>query len=157
MAHTNHGSLPPAGLHGLSPPPYTFVASNLSFLPIIWSKSVVHSPDLFKDALKRPITTIPPFITTTHYDGSLPSPFSCALANNGPPLPSMLTQHLRPNLREWHLFQNDGWTKWEAVQLADKLEAKQAMAKADWECWKKLEEQFELIHGLFSFDLNDDD
>jgi hypothetical protein len=36
-----------------------------------------------------------------------------------------------------------GWTKWEAMQLADKLEANRAMAKADWECWKKLEEGFE--------------
>ncbi len=44
----------------------------------------------------------------------------------------------------------------EAVQLADKLEAKQAMAKADRECWKKLEKQFKQIHGLFSFDLYDD-
>ncbi len=47
--------------------------------------------------------------------------------------------------------------KWEAVQLAEELDTKQAMAKADWECWKKLEEQFEQIHGLFSFDLHDDD
>ncbi len=43
------------------------------------------------------------------------------------------------------------------MQLADKLEAKRAMVKADWECWKKIEEQFEQIHGLFSFDLNDND
>jgi hypothetical protein len=42
------------------------------------------------------------------------------------------------------------------VQLTDKLEAKQAMVKADWECWKKLKDQFEQIHGLFSFDLYDD-
>jgi len=34
-------------------------------------------------------------------------------------------------------FQND--EKWEAGQLTDKLEAKRAMSKADWECWKKLE------------------
>jgi hypothetical protein len=139
------------------PPPYTFVTSNLNILPKIWSKSIVHSPDPFKDACKRPITTIPSSITTTHHDGGLPSPLSCALANNDPPLPSMLTQRSRQNLRERHLFQNDGLTKWEAVQLTDELEAKQAMAKADWECWKKLEEQFEQIHGLFSFDLDDDD
>jgi hypothetical protein len=69
----------------------------------------------------------------------------------------MLTQNLRQNLKERHLFQNDGWTKWEAVQLVDALEAKQAMAKADWECWRKLGERFEQIHGLFSFDLDDDD
>jgi hypothetical protein len=43
------------------------------------------------------------------------------------------------------------------VQLADKLKAKRAMAKADWECWKKLEEGFEQFHGLFLFDLVDDD
>ncbi len=42
------------------------------------------------------------------------------------------------------------------MQLADKLEAKQAMAKADWEFWKKLQEQFEQIHGLFLFDSDDD-
>ncbi len=29
------------------------------------------------------------------------------------------------------------------------------MAKADWECWKKLEKQFKQIHGLFLFDLDD--
>jgi hypothetical protein len=27
-----------------------------------------------------------------------------------------------------------------------KCEAKQAMEKADWECWKKLEEGFEKFH-----------
>ncbi len=42
------------------------------------------------------------------------------------------------------------------MQLADKLEAKQAMEKADWECWKKLKEGFEQFHGLFLFDLVDD-
>jgi hypothetical protein len=202
---------------------------NLNFLQNIWSKFVVHGPDLFKDALKRPITTIPPSITTTHHDGSLPSPLSYTLANDDPSLPSMPTQHLQQNLREQHQFRNDGWTKWEAlrlagkleakrvmaktvpplittthhggglpsplsytpandnpplpsiptqclqqnlgarrqfrndvwekweaVQLADKLEAKQAMEKVDWECWKKLEEGFEQFHGLFSFDLVDD-
>jgi hypothetical protein len=50
-----------------------------------------------------------------------------------------------------------GWTTWEAVQLANKLEAKQAMAKTDWECWKILEEGFEQFHGTFLFDLDDDD
>ncbi len=43
------------------------------------------------------------------------------------------------------------------MQLADELQAKQAMTKADLECWKKLEEQFEQIHGLFLFDLDVDD
>jgi hypothetical protein len=42
-------------------------------------------------------------------------------------------------------------------QLAHELEAKRSMAKADWECWKKFEEGFELFHGLFSSDLVDDD
>ena len=50
-----------------------------------------------------------------------------------------------------------GWTTWEAVQLANKLEAKQAMAKTDWECWKILEEGFGQFHGTFLFDLDDDD
>ncbi len=39
----------------------------------------------------------------------------------------------------------------------DKLAAKQAMEKADWECWKKLEEGFEQFHGLLLLDLVDDD
>ena len=56
-----------------------------------------------------------------------------------------------------HQFLNDGWTKWEAVQLTDKLKSKRAMAKTDWECWKKLEEGLEQFHGLFSSVLVDDD
>jgi hypothetical protein len=153
MVHTNHGGLPTAALHGRFPPPYTFITSNLNLLPKNWSKSVAHSPDPFEDALKRPITNIPSSNTNTHHDGDLPSPLSCALADSNTPPPSTLTQCSRKNLREWRLFQNGSWTKWEAVQLADKLEAKRAMAKADWECWKKLEKQFEQIHGIFSFDL----
>ncbi len=43
------------------------------------------------------------------------------------------------------------------MQLADKLEAKQAIEKADWECWKKLEEGFEKFQGFFLFDLVDYD
>ncbi len=100
--------------------------------------------------------TVPPLITTTHRDGCLPSLLSYILANDDPPLPSMPTQGWQQNLRERHQFRNDGWTKWEAVQLADKLEAKQAIEKADWECWKKLEEGFEQFHGFFLFDLVDD-
>jgi len=42
------------------------------------------------------------------------------------------------------------------VQLADQLEAEQAMAKTDYECCKKLEEQFERIHEPY-FYLDDDD
>ncbi len=140
MAHMNHGGLPMSVLHGHSPPPYTFVTSNLIFLPKIWSKSVVHSPDLFAETLKRHITTIPSSITTTLHNGSLPSKFSCPLADINPPLPSKLTQRLRQSLREGCLFQNNSWMKWEAVQLADELEAKEAMVKADWGCWKKSEE-----------------
>jgi hypothetical protein len=140
MAMMHQYSLPTAVLHGRSPSPYTSVTGNLNLLQKNWSKSMVHSPDPSKDTLKRRITTVPPFITTTHHDGGLPSPLSYTLANNDPPLPSMPTQCSRQNLRDRHLFRNDGWTKWEAVQLADKLEAKQEMVKADWECWKKLEE-----------------
>jgi hypothetical protein len=43
------------------------------------------------------------------------------------------------------------------VQLADKFNAKEEMERADWECWKKLEEGFKKIHGLLLFDLVDDD
>ncbi len=100
---------------------------------------MVHSPDPNKDTLKRRITTVPASITTTHHDGGLPSPLSYNLAANSPPLPSMPTQRPRQNLRDRCLFRNDGWTKWEAVQLADELEAKQEMVKVDWECWKKKE------------------
>jgi hypothetical protein len=141
--------------HGRSPPPYTFVTGNPIFSPKIWSKSVVHGSDPFTE---ETITTIPPSITTTHHDGGLPSPLSYTLADNNTPLPSMPTQCLRQNLRERHRFWNDGWTNWEAVQLADKLEVKQAMVKADWEwCWKKLEEQFKWIHEILLLDLDDDD
>ena len=130
MVCTNHGGLPTATLHGCSPPPYTFVTGDLNFLPKIWSKSVVYGLNPFKDALKRPITTIPPSITTTHHDGGLPYPLSCTLANDDPPLPTTPTQGSRQNLKERRLFQNYGWSKWEAVQLADKLEMKQEIKKA---------------------------
>jgi hypothetical protein len=93
-----------AAFHGRSPPQYTFLTGDLNFLHKIWLKSVVYGPDLLKDPLKRPITTIPPSITTTHHDGGLPSPLSCALANDDPSLPSSPTQHLKQNLRERHLF-----------------------------------------------------
>ena len=149
MVRMNHGGLTTAALHGGSPSPYTFDTCDLNFLPKIWSKSVVHGPDPFEDALKRPITTIPPSITTTHHDGGLPSPLSYTLADDDPPLPSIPNQRSRRNLRDRRLFRNDGWTKWEAVQLADELEATREMVKADWECWKKLEERFS--------DLDEDD
>jgi hypothetical protein len=88
----NHGGLPTAALHGSPPPPYSFDTSHLNFLPNIWLKFMVHVPDPFKDALKRPITTTPLFIiTTTHHDGGLPSPLSYTLADNNPILPSTLT------------------------------------------------------------------
>ncbi len=140
MVPMNHGGLPTAALHGRSPPPYTSVTGNLNFLPKIWSKSVFHSLDPSKDTLKRCITTVLPSITTAHHDGGLPFPLSYTLANDDPPLPSIHTQHLRQNLRDRRLFRNDKWTKWKAVQLADKLEAEEGMMKADWECWKKTEE-----------------
>ena len=31
------------------------------------------------------------------------------------------------------------------MQLADKLEAKQKMVKADWECWKEADKQQEAL------------
>ena len=43
------------------------------------------------------------------------------------------------------------------MQLADKLGTKRAIAKTDWDCWKKSEEQFERIHRPFLFDLDDND
>jgi hypothetical protein len=97
MVRKNHGSLPKAALHGCSPPPYTFVTGDLNFLSKIWLKSMVHGPDTFKDALKRPITTIPPSITTTHHDGGLPSPLSYTLAANNPPLPPTPNQRSKKN------------------------------------------------------------
>jgi hypothetical protein len=44
--------------------------------------------------------TIPPLNTTTHHDGSLPSPLSYTLANDNPPHPSMTTQHSQKNERK---------------------------------------------------------
>ncbi len=138
-------------------PPYPFVTGDLYFLPKIWSKSLVLGTDPFEDALKRPITTIPPSITTTHHDGGLPSPLSYTLADDEPPLPSTVPKRLRRNLRERNIFRKDGWTKWEAVKLTDELEAERDMMKADWECWKKIEERFERIHRPFLFDSDQDD
>jgi hypothetical protein len=43
------------------------------------------------------------------------------------------------------------------MQLTDELEATQEMVKADWECWKKLEEKFKRIHGPFLSDSDEDD
>ncbi len=72
---------------------------------------MVHRLDTFEDALKKPITTILPSITTAHHDGGLPSPLSYTLADNDPPLPLTPNQHLRKKLRERHQYQNNGWTK----------------------------------------------
>jgi hypothetical protein len=36
------------------------------------------------------------------------------------------------------------------------IRSKTSMEKADWECWKKLEEGFKQFHGLLLFDLVDD-
>jgi hypothetical protein len=158
MARMHHGGLPTAALNGRSPLPYTIDTGNLNFLPKIWSKSVDHSPDLVKDALRRPITTAPPSITTTHHDGSLPPLLSYTLANNDPPLPPTHTQHLRQNLRDRCLFRNNGWTKWEAVQLADNLDAKQKMEKIEWKYWKEAEKQYEqlVLLPLLLSDSDDD-
>ncbi len=43
------------------------------------------------------------------------------------------------------------------MKLPDELEAEQNMMKADWECWKKIEERFKQIHGPFLFDSDEDD
>jgi len=159
MVRMNHGGLPMAALHGRSPPPYTFVTGDLNFPSKIWSKSVVHSPDPSEATLKRRITTALPSITTTHHDGGLPSQLSYTLANDDPPPPSIPTQRSRQNLRDRRLFRNNGWTKWEAVQLADELEAKRAMVKADWECWKETDKQQEAldlqVNGPFLFEWDD--
>ncbi len=137
----------------------TFVTGDLNFPSKIWSKFVVHSPDPSEDTLKRCITTVLPSITTTHHDGGLPSPLSYTLVDDDPPLPSIPTQHSRRNLRDRRLFRNNGWTKWEAVQLADELEAKREMVKADWECWKEAGKQQEAldlqINGPFLFEWDD--
>jgi hypothetical protein len=50
-----------------------------------------------------------------------------------------------------------GWKKWEAVQFADELEAKQEMEKADWESWKKSEDLSEQINGPYLSEFDDDD
>jgi hypothetical protein len=81
------------------------------------------------------------------------------LADDDPPLPSTRTQCSRKKLREKNRFRNNGWTKWEAVQLADELEATQAKAKADWECWKEADKQREAldlqINGPLLFEWDD--
>ena len=45
------------------------------------------------------------------------------------------------------------------MQLADKLEAKRAMVKADWECWKEADKQQEAldlqVNGPFLFEWDD--
>ncbi len=65
---------------------------------------MVHGLDPFEDTLKRPITTHPPSITTTHHDGGLPFLLSYTLADDNPPLPFMPTQRLQQNLRERRQF-----------------------------------------------------
>ncbi len=49
--------------------------------------------------------------------------------------------------------------KWEAVQLADKLEAKQAMEKAEWDLWKEADKRREAldlqINRLLLFECDD--
>ena len=109
---------------------------------------MVHSQDLSKDTLKRCTTTVLPSIATTHHDGGLLSPLSYTLADDNPPLPSTPTQRSRQNLRDRRLFRIDGWTKWEAVQLADELDAKHEMVKMEWKYWKEAEKQYEQLFLL---------
>ena len=102
------------------------------------AKTVVRNPDHFEDALRRLTTsTVPPSITTTHHDGTLSSSLSYTLTNDDYPLPSAPIQCSRQHLREMHRFQNDAWTKWDAVQFMDELEANRVTDKADSESWKK--------------------
>jgi hypothetical protein len=128
MALMHHGGMPTAAFHGRSPLSYNYNTGDLNFLPKFLSNSVDHSPDLFEDALKRLAITVPPSITTTHHDGGLPSPLSCTVSNNDHPPPTP-TCYPRKFLWERRLFQNAGWTDWEAMQFADNLEAKLGMAR----------------------------
>ncbi len=104
------------------------------------AKTVVRNPDHFEDALRRLTTsTVPPSITTTHHDGTLSSSLAYTLTNDDYPLPSAPIQCSRQHLREMHRFQNAAWTKWDAVQFMDELEANRVTDKADSESWKKWE------------------
>jgi hypothetical protein len=53
-----------------------------------------------------------------------PTPLLMMTLPSPPRLPNVCKK-----LRERRQFQNDGWTKWDPVQLSDELEAKWAMAK----------------------------
>jgi hypothetical protein len=112
-----------------APPLHTLSSLAIYIFYQKYGQNVVHGSDPFDDALKRHITTIPPSFTTTHHDGGLLSPLSYTLADDNPPLPSTGTQRSRQNLRERNQFCNDGWTRWEAMQLADELEAGSAGKK----------------------------
>jgi hypothetical protein len=87
----------------------------------------------------------------------LPSPLSYTLANDNPSLPTYPYSTCVAKFKGQAPIPKHGWTKWEAVQLADELEAEQEMMKADWECWKKIEERFERTHGPFLFDSDKDE
>ncbi len=102
---------------------------------------MVFGPDPLEDTLKRPITTISLSITTKHYNDRLPSPLSCthANANDDPPSPLPPLNVCSEIWGNVVYFKMIVLTKWEAVQLADKLEVKQEMEKADWECRTKLD------------------
>jgi hypothetical protein len=121
-----------------------------------WAESVLCGPDQSEDPLKRCITTAPSSITTIHHGGGLPSQLSYTLVDNYPPLSSTPTQPSKAKFKGKAPILKRLLTKWEAVQLADQLEAKQAMAKANWVCWKKLEERVKQIHRPFLLDLDDD-
>ena len=119
---------------------------------------MLYGPDQSEDPLKRRITSAPSSITTIHHGhgGGLPSPLSYTLVDNSPPLSSTPTQPSKAKFKGKAPILKRLLTKWEAVQLADQLEAKQAMAKANWVCWKKLEERVKQIHRPFLLDLDDD-
>jgi hypothetical protein len=142
MVRTHHGGLPTAALHGRSPPPYIPVTGDLNLLQKNgqnpWFTARIQTKTLLRNASPLYHPPSQPHIMMA----ACPLPLSYTLANDDPPLPSTPTQPLRQNLRDRCLFRNDGWTKLEAVQLADKLEVKREMVKADWECWKKKEKQF---------------
>ena len=136
----------PRQLLGRSHLPYTLVTGDLNLVPKNWSKSEVHSPDLYEDVckIKRPIPpSHPP--SQTHIMSRLALPIILHPHWQNPPLPSEYNQCSRQNLREKHRFHNGGWTKWEAVQLMDKLEAKWEIKKAKWSFCKEADKGLEVL------------
>jgi len=96
--------------------------------------------------------------TTLHHNHSswwrLALPIVLHPRQRQPSTPLYTYSTFEAKFKGWRLFWNDGWTKWEAVQLADELKAKWEMVKADWECWKEADMQREApwickLMGLF--------